>query len=188
MSLHTRSLTAPGPLAHPLTRTYHLAAIVGFAALVALGARVSVPLWPVPMSLQVPFVLLAGGFLGARRGAASMACYLAAGLMGAPVFVAGGGPAYLLGPTAGYLVGFVPAAALVGYLAGRQAGLGRLVLAMSAGVAVIHAFGLLHLTLFLGRGLGEAMEAGLLPFLPGDVLKVAAASTLVVAWRGRRGA
>ena len=183
MSIHTRSLSTPG-LEDAAGAAYRLAGIVGFAALVALGARLSVPLWPVPITLQVPFVLLAGALLGARAGAGSMATYLAAGALGLPVFAAGGGPGYFLGPTGGYLVGFVAAAAVVGVLAGPRAGLGRLLLAMTAGVAVVHLFGLLHLSLFLGRGPWQAMQEGLLPFLVGDVLKVAGAATLVAAWRG----
>ena len=121
MSIHTRSLSTPG-LEDAAGAAYRLAGIVGFAALVALGARLSVPLWPVPITLQVPFVLLAGALLGARAGAGSMATYLAAGALGLPVFSAGGGPGYFLGPTGGYLVGFVAAAALVGLLAGPRAG------------------------------------------------------------------
>ncbi len=184
MSIHTRSLSTPG-LEDAARAAYRLAGIVGFAALVALGARLSVPLWPVPITLQVPFVLLAGAFLGARAGAGSMATYLAAGALGLPVFAAGGGPGYFLGPTGGYLVGFVAAAAVVGVLAGPRAGLGRLLLAMTAGVAVVHLFGLLHLSLFLGRGPWQAMQDGLRPvLLVGTVLKVTGAATLVAAWRG----
>ena len=185
MSIQSRSL--PAPLGQEATRTaYALAGILGFAVLVALGARISLPLWPVPITLQVPFVLLAGGFLGARRGAGSMATYLAAGALGLPVFAAGGGPGYFLGPTGGYLVGFVAAAAVVGLLAGSSAAVGRLLLAMTAGVVVIHLFGLAHLSLLLGLGPGEAFREGLVPLLAGDVLKVAGAAALVAAWRGRR--
>ena len=82
-------------------------------------------------------------------------------------------------------MGFVAAAAVVGVLAGPRAGLGRLLLAMTAGVAVVHLFGLLHLSLFLGRGPWQAMQDGLRPvLLVGTVLKVAGAATLVAAWRG----
>ncbi len=78
----------------------------------AVGARIAVPLppSPVPLTLQVPFVLLAGVLLGSRRAVASVAAYLAAGILWVPVFAAGGGIAYLLGPTGGYLLGFLPAA------------------------------------------------------------------------------
>jgi len=185
MSIQTRSLSIPGQ-GDAARAAYRLAGIVGFAVLVALGARISLPLWPVPVTLQVPFVLLAGAFLGARAGAGSMATYLAAGALGLPVFAAGGGLGYFLGPTGGYLAGFVLAAAVVGRLAGRRAGLGRLLPAMTAGVAVIHLFGLLHLSLFLGRAPWAAVQASLLPFLVGDVLKIAGAASLVAAWRGLR--
>ncbi len=163
-----------------------VAAVVGFAVLVALGARLSVPLLPVPMTLQVPFVLLAGAFLGARRGASSMALYLGAGALGLPVFAAGGGLPYLLGPTGGYLVGFLPAAALVGLLTHGRRRFLRLVLAMTAGMLVLHALGALHLMLISGRSLAAALEAGLLPFVLGDLLKIGGAAALAAAWPSRR--
>ena len=182
--------TASTPLAvapawtRPLASTRSLAGVVGFAALVSLGARVGVPLpfTPVPLTLQVLFVLLAGALLGPRLGAASMALYLAVGALGAPVFAAGGGPAYLLGPTGGYLVGYVPAAALVGWASGRSSSYWRIALSMTAGLAAIYICGALHLSAFLGRG---AVEAGIAPFLAADLLKVAAGATLAAAWRRR---
>ncbi len=185
MSIQPRSLSIPVQGAAAWA-SYRLLGIVAFAGLVALGARISVPLWPVPLTLQVPFVLLAGAFLGSRAGAGSMTTYLAAGVLGLPVFASGGGPGYLLGPTGGYLVGFVAAAAVVGLLAGPQAGFVRLLLAMTAGVAVIHAFGLLYLSVFLGGAPWEALQVALLPLAVGSVLKVTAAASLVAAWRGLR--
>jgi biotin transporter BioY len=101
-----------------------------FAALTALGARVTVPLpfTPVPVTLQVLFPLLAGLLLGSKRGALSQAEYVAAGLAGLPVFAKGGsGLAYLFGPTGGYLLGFIAAAFLVGELAAKMRASTRIV-------------------------------------------------------------
>ncbi len=153
--------------------------VVGFAALTAIGARLSVPVpgLVVPMTLQPVAVLLAGALLGSRGGAMSQAVYLAAGAAGLPVFAAGGGAAYLLGPTGGYLVAFPLAAAV----AGRAAGVDRRLLAATlwlvAAVAVIHAGGLSWLWISGGQ---RAIEtAGVTVFLLGDILKVA--FTLVLA-------
>ena len=97
-----------------------------FAALIAAGAymRIDIPVQPFPMhfTLQFFFVLLAGYVLGARRGAACVCVYLAVGLAGIPVFAAGGGPAYLLRPTFGFLIGFVAAAWITGMLYWRRPG------------------------------------------------------------------
>src|SRR5512138_1804581 len=84
--------------------------VVLFADLTAVAARISLPLPPVPLTLQTAMVLLAGAFLGARAGMLAMLLYLAMGLAGLPVFAGGGGPAYVLAPSFGYLVGFLPGA------------------------------------------------------------------------------
>lgn len=162
--------------------------IVAFAALVAIGARFSLPLpgSAVPLTLQVPFVLLAGAVLGARRGAASMGVYLAAGAMGLPAFALGAGPAYLVGPTGGYLIGFVPAAALAGFLSRRA---GRTLPAQAAallpGLLAIHACGALQLAAYAG-GLQAAWGQGIAPFLLADAVKLAGAASAAVLWRSRR--
>jgi biotin transport system substrate-specific component len=162
--------------------------VVGFACLVALGARVAVPIpfSPVPLTLQVPFVLLAGALLGARGGAVSMATYLAAGASGLPAFALGAGPQYLFGPTGGYLMGFVPAAALVGWLAPRLGGrFAGLVASMAAGLLVIHALGAAQLATFVG-GWRAAWVQGIAPFLIADLIKVfgaAAAASLCLSRR-----
>jgi biotin transport system substrate-specific component len=146
--------------------------VLGFAALTAIGARLSVPLpgTVVPMTLQPVAVLLAGAILGSRAGAASQVAYLAAGMMGLPVFAAGGGAAYLLGPTGGYLLTF-PAAAAIAGLAGRGAGSWiRSALWLGVALATIHLGGLAWLAILGGGSL--LAESLVRPFLLGDALKV----------------
>ncbi len=161
------------------------AAIALGAAAVALAARVAVPLpfSPVPMALSPLAVLVVGGVLGARGGAGALALYLGVGALGLPVFAAGGGVAYLLGPTGGYLLAFPVAAALVGALdvPGREVRTG---LAALMGMAVIHLGGTAQLALILGD-LGEAWRWGSLPFLPGDILKIAIAAVLIAGVSSR---
>ncbi len=144
-----------------------------FAMATAFAARVAFPLpgTPVPFTLQVVCVLLAGALLGARLGAASQAAYLAVGIVGAPVFAAGGGLAYLLGPTGGYLLAFPLAAFAVGAIAGREGGLLRLTLGLIAGVAVIHLGGVTWLSMVTGS-FEQALLLGAGPFLALDVMKV----------------
>lgn len=188
------------------TRTSSLSAVaidVGlvllFANLTAVAARISVtlPFSPVPITGQTLMVLLAGAALGWRRGAASQLAYLAEGALGAPVFAgATFGLAVLVGPTGGYLVGFVAAAALVGWLIERGAGRQPItcVLTMLAGSAVVYAFGASWLSHFLGGGLAVTLAKGVLPFVPGDILKsliaagvVPSARWTIASWAGRRG-
>jgi len=145
----------------------------------------------VPFSL-VPFVvLLAGGLLGAKLGALSMAVYVLMGLLGIPVFEKApfGGPAYVFSPTFGFLLGFIAAAYVTGLvLQGREdAGPVRISLAMLAGVAVIYAVGLPYLYMILNFYLGKSVDVpgvlmiGFVPFIGFDLLKALAAGALVRA-------
>jgi biotin transport system substrate-specific component len=185
-------------LALTLSRRLPWPAWLADAGLVAAGSlfvaalsQVAVPLpfTPVPMTGQTFAVLLVGAVLGSSRGAASLGLYLAEGCLGMPIFAGGqAGPGTLLGPTGGYLVGFVAAAWVVGWLA--EHGLDRhwrtALLAFLAGEAVLFAAGVAWLGLFLGRG--DAWVAGLWPFLPGEVVKVLlAAFALPSAWALTRG-
>ena len=148
--------------------------VVLFAVLTAVGAKIAVPLpgTAVPFTLQVVAVLLAGIVMGPRLGAASQLLYLGAGMAGLPVFAAGGGLAYLLGPTGGYLLAFPIAAAIAGWSAARSRGLLPTVLGSAIAVAFIHLAGAAWLFVLGGTA---ASLGGLLRFLPGDVLKVALA-------------
>jgi biotin transport system substrate-specific component len=146
--------------------------------------RIPLPFTPVPITGQTFAVLLVGAVLGSRRGAASLLLYLIQGMLGLPVFAGGAsGLAYLIGPTGGYLVGFVVAASLIGLLAAR--GMDRRIpsalLAFLAGEIVIYLFGVSWLSVFLG--IQRAIIAGLLPFILGDAIKLAAAGlVLPAAW------
>jgi len=161
-------------------------AVVLGAAFVALGAQVSVPLpgTPVPMTLQPLAVLLVGGLLGARLGAASMVLYLALGIAGLPVFtptVPLLGIARLLGPTGGYLLAYPVAAFAVGALItpGHRPGVNtpywvRTALGVLAGLVLIHVGGLAQLVILTGNVEGAA-RLGTWPFLLGDLAKLAVA-------------
>ena len=147
------------------------------AALTAVGAYIAIPIGPVPIVLQNLFVMLTGLLLGGRWGAISIGVYLVAGAVGLPVFAGGtGGVGKFVGPTGGYLMGFVAAAYLIGMISER--GRGRViidVLAMVAGTAIIYAFGVAWLKVITGISLSKAIAVGMLPFLIGDVIKIAAA-------------
>ncbi len=151
-----------------------------FVALTAAGAQVSVPMTPVPMTLQSLAVVLAGAVLGPRLGVAAMALYLAAAALGLPVLSDGGaGLAALTGSTAGYLVGFVLAAWACGEAA-RRGGLRRAVPGIAL-LSLAHLLILLPGAAWLARDLGwtQALAVGFTPFLPGAVVKSAAAWMIV---------
>jgi len=149
------------------------------SALLAASAQISLPMWPVPATLQTLAVLLLGALGGPRLGAASVALYLAEGAAGLPVFAGGaGGLAVLAGPTAGYLLGFLPAAWLAG-LAGR--GLARQVLVLTAAHLLLFIPGIAWLAGFVGWE--RAVSAGFVVFLPGTVVKTALALAILRAVR-----
>jgi biotin transport system substrate-specific component len=155
------------------------------AALTAAGAYIALPIGPVPVVLQNLFVLLAGLLLGGVWGVISVGVYLLAGAVGLPVFAGGtGGIAKFVGPTGGYLMGFAAAAYLVGILS--EAGGGRVlidVLAMVAGTLVIYLFGVTWLKVVTGMSFAKSISLGMLPFLIGDALKIAAALPIAKALR-----
>jgi biotin transport system substrate-specific component len=149
--------------------------VLAGAALLALSARVSIPLpcTPVPITAQTLAAVLVGGLLGPACGALSVLTYLAVGAAGAPVFALGGGPGYLFGPTGGYLLGMIPAAYLTGALieGGWARRSSTLLLAIVIGDAAIFAAGLAWLAMYVPPGEG-LLAAGLLPFLPGEAAKI----------------
>ncbi len=163
--------------------------IIGFSTFLALCSQVSInlPFTPVPITLQTLAVLLAGAALGSKRGALAVLAYLAEGVAGLPVFAGGtAGAIHLVGPTAGYLWAMPVAAFVTGYLCER--GLDRSyvtsALAMLPGSLIIYAVGVTWLAILLHLAPAQAFVAGMLPFIPGDLLKLIIASALLpAAWR-----
>ncbi|HSH77808.1 MAG TPA: biotin transporter BioY [Herpetosiphonaceae bacterium] len=164
--------------------------VVLFSAFVALSARIAIPLpfTEVPLTGQTLAVLLTGGVLGSRRGALALLLYLVEGAIGLPVFAPSAalppGIGRLLGPTGGYLLSFPLVAGIVGLLAERgwDRRLGPAALAMLAGNLLIYLVAVPWLALFTGS-LWLALAKGMLPFIPGDLLKIAIASVaLPSAW------
>lgn len=154
-----------------------------FAALTAVGAFLRVPLEPVPFTLQPLVVLLAGAVLPPALALGSQLAYLAMGLLGLPVFAQGGGPAYVLHPTFGFLVGFAAAAWATASVCRGGGGLGRTLLGLALGLAVLYACGVaglyLNLAVFQGKAQAFAKVAwGLGGFLAFDVVKVGLAAAL----------
>jgi biotin transport system substrate-specific component len=178
----------------PRSRTTTLIAVITVAALTAVAAQIRIPLpgSPVPITGQTFAVLLGGAALGWRAGAASQLLYLALGAVGLPVFTeASGGIDVIYGATGGYLVGFVFAAALVGWLAERRWERRVLpaIVTFGMGNLVIYALGVPWLMYVTGWGFAEAVTKGALVFVVGDLIKIAAAAGLTpAAWKllGRR--
>jgi len=154
-----------------------------FATLVAVGGHVRIPIPgnPVPLTLQVVFVLATGAFLAPAAAAASMVLFIVAGVAGAPVFAGNGaGMGYLLGPTGGYLAAFPIGAALCSMLLrGRRESFLRVAMAMGAALGTIHLLGMLRLALFLGGDFGAAFTLGVVPFITIDLVKLFTAAAMV---------
>jgi biotin transport system substrate-specific component len=166
-----------------------LALALGGTVLLGLSAKIQVPLYPVPVTMQTLVVLVLGMGYGWRLGAATLILYLLEGAVGLPVFAGGwsegGGLHHLYGPTAGYLFGFVIAAGVCGLFAQRgwDRKLWSTALAMVIGNLIIYALGLAWLAFQIGAA--SAIKYGLLPFLLGDALKIALGTCgMPAAWRG----
>lgn len=169
------------------------ALVLGGVAFTGLMAQVQIPLWPVPITGQTLAVMLVGATLGARRGALSLTLYMLIGLLGVPLFAGYAGGAQSLGlPSFGFIIGFIPAAAVVGWLSQRQwdrhviLSLGAFFLAS----LIPFAIGLPYLAaslaqLGLPHAFGDVMAAGFTPFIVGGVVKwIIAAGSLPLLWRG----
>lgn len=164
---------------------------LGIAAM-AVAAKIRIPFWPVPVTMQTLVVLTLGAAYGTRLGVVTMLGYLAIGALGFDVFTSSGagnnGLAYMMGGTGGYLLGFVLAAGVLGELARRgwDRSVARMAAAMLIGNAIIYVPGLLWLGyLYAGaHGWATVLDWGLWPFLAGDALKLALAAMLLpLAWK-----
>ena len=149
-----------------------------FAALTAVGAFIRIPLGYSSITLQTFFTAMAGCVLGPWYGALSQLVDVALGLVGLPIFTQGGGIGYLMQPTCGFLIGLIPAAWVIGRIAGRKPEPKQIVPACLLGYGVLYAIGVPYMALilntFLGKGMGFSaiMWAGMIPFLPGDMIKI----------------
>lgn len=158
------------------------ALVLGGTFFIAMAAQVSVPMVPVPMTLQTLAILIVGLTFGSRLGAVTLAAYLAQGAIGLPVFAGGANGVALMGPTAGFLFGFVGMAWLAGFAV--EKGLARGVIGTAvAGIAIsalLYVPGLAWLSAY--TGFGTAVQVGALPFLIGDIVKAVMAA--LVVWGG----
>jgi biotin transport system substrate-specific component len=190
-----RNALAPALLSERASRTFQevLLVLVG-TALMAISAKVKVPFYPVPMTLQTLCVLLVASTYGMRLGVTTMLAYLAEGMLGLPVFTNTppmiANAAYFLGPTGGFLIAYPIAALIIGYAADRGWGrsVPKLLVAILAGEAVIFGLGFIWLAWFAhlssgATGLGSvaAFTKGVAPFILADALKSVLAAALVPA-------
>jgi biotin transport system substrate-specific component len=175
--------TTPAAAWVPASGVRRVAAGIGlataFAGLTAIGANIVIPIEPVPITMQTLFVLLAGASIGAGWGSLSQWIYVCLGVIGLPMFAGGAtGAGVLVGPTGGYLLSFLVTPWLVGRMLQRSNHIGWQALTFLCGQVVILAFGVAHLTLFYTHNLGHSLAVGVLPFLPGDAFKIAAAVSI----------
>ncbi len=169
------------PAAGALGFTGHIIRVVAGILLLTASAKIQVPFWPVPMTIQVAAVMAIAATFGMRLGSATVIGYMVAGAVGLPVFAGtpekGIGLAYMMGGTGGYLLGFVVAAFIVGWAADNLRKL-YLAPAMLVGLAVIYALGLGWLAQFVPAD--KVLAYGFSPFIAGDLVKIALAAVLVI--------
>ena len=168
--------------------TNNILLVLAGSVLIALSAQIAIPVAgsPVPATGQTFGVLLVGMALGSRRGALAVIAYLLEGAMGAPVFALGTSAPALVGPTAGYLYGFVPAAFVVGYLAekGWDRNPVSTALAMLAGNILLYVPGLIWLGLMIGTTPSKTLAIGFIPYAGVDIAKlILAAAMMPLAWK-----
>ena len=147
--------------------------------LLALSSKVQVPFWPVPMTMQTFVIFLIGMTYGVRLSFATVTLYLLEGAAGLPVFASGGGLSYLFGPTAGYLYGMLFASVAISYFAnlGFSKTYFKAAFSLIIGSIIIFSFGILYLGSIIGYE--KAIAAGLLPFIPSEIFKIALAVALI---------
>jgi len=152
-----------------------------FAALTGMGAFLVIPVYPVPFTLQTLFTYLSAMLLGSKIGALSQIIYLFLGIVGLPVFAAGkAGPGILLGPTGGYLCGFVISAYVMGFLVEKKniKKLGSFILVGIIGLIIINFCGAIQLYIVTQLNLKAVLLTGVIPFMVGDLVKIFASSLI----------
>ena len=190
------TLTAPSPaMAGQISRhmvksgglgeaMMSLALVLVGVGILAASARIQVPFYPVPVTMQTLAVMVIAMAYGSKLGTATLFSYLFAGFIGAPVFAGGAGFAYMAGPTGGYLAGFLLAAVVLGALADRgwTRNWQTTAAAMLVGTSIIYLLGIAWLSQLIG--LDKAITFGLVPFIYGDILKlVIAAASVPSMWK-----
>ncbi|KPK17636.1 MAG: biotin synthase [Nitrospira bacterium SG8_3] len=159
-----------------------------FGAITAAGAYLIIPFPLVPITLQTLFLNLAAALLGGRLGALSQVIYLLLGIIGLPVFAGGkAGIGVLIGPTGGYLIGFVVASYVIGRLIEmkERAGFIWMACSMVLGLVVIYLLGITQLSIVAKLTLKKALTVGVLPFLIGDALKIILATLITIKIRDK---
>lgn len=147
-----------------------------FTALIAAGTFIKIPMVPVPITLQTLFVFLAALLLSPSSAAASVTLYLILGAIGLPIFTSGGGLAAMLGPTGGFLISMLPAAFIGALIVKKDhKSILRSIAALLAMEAVIYVIGVLWLKVQRSLTLSQALMGGFVPFIPGDIIKIAVA-------------
>ena len=169
-------------------KTKNLTLVSLFAALTAVGAFISIPLGPVPLTLQTLFVLISGYVLGAKKAALSQLVYIALGLVGLPIFSGfSGGIQTILKPSFGFLIGFVAGAFVVGYISRNIRSLIGYLFAGALGTVVIYTIGIPYMAFILNTVMDSALslerilQIGIIAFLPGDIVKL-----VIAAYLGKR--
>lgn len=168
----------------PLSLAKDAAIVTGAIVLIAVAAQISVPLWPVPVTLSTLAVMIIAATLGTTRGSLSVVGYMTAGALGLPVF-AGAAALSAVRPTFGYLIGFVLASILIGLMVSNWAGNSplRLSAVFVLATVVIYLLGAGWLVVGFGMSVTQALMAGVVPFLIGDALKIVIATTFVTGFR-----
>ncbi len=169
-------------------KTKEMILIALFTALTAIGAFIKIPIPPVPITLQLAFVVYAGIFLGAKKAFISQLLYLMIGLIGIPIFANGGGITYIFQPTFGYLIGFLLCATVIGYGMDRMKaisfsrvfGWGVLGLALVYLVGVFYLYGIVNLYFGKAMTMTAALQTGFIPFVVKDLIVLAIAAWTAV--------
>ena len=164
---------------------FRIVIIALFTALIAAGAFIRIPIPPVPITLQTLFAMLAACVLPPSAAVSCIIAYLLIGIIGIPVFTAGGGFAAIAGPTGGYLIGLLPAVLAASLVSKHMRGRAGTIIATVLATAIIYAAGVPWLALAAGLPAKAALAAGLLPFITGDVIKAVAVIIIAPSARER---